>query len=419
MDLPALPTRGYDLEAAYHAHIHYVWATLARFGVRDADLEDGVQDVFVVAHRRRNDFDGTCTMRTWLFGISRRVASDYRRRDRRHDRRVEALALSVPLRVEADGVQRSTESARVLHAFLRSLDEDKRSVFVLTELEQMTSHEVAQALDINRNTVAARLRAARLAFERYGRQLRRPTAAQMLAAARKGERPPARVKARVLGLVLARIDPSATAAALPTSATTVSAMLKAAGVSLAIAAGVLGAIRLAASPQRRPMAVSPAAISPETATAVTHPTAPPRVDVVEHPMPSAPPLASPEAASTQDAPRRQPRRRTTPETSEPPNDDLERQNTQLRAARAALRHGDAARALELASAYEHSFPRGLYGPEFALTRVRALCAQGRVVQARGEASVLARRFPNSPVLALPKPECDPSRSSSTPTATAE
>ena len=62
-------------------------------------------------------------------------------------------------------------------------------------------------------------------------------------------------------------------------------------------------------------------------------------------------------------------------------------------------------ALELASAYARAFPAGLYHPEFALVRVRALCAQGQVAQARGEASVLRRRFPRSVVIARAESVC--------------
>ena len=53
----------------------------------------------------------------------------------------------------------------MLHAFLESLDPDKRAVFVMAELEQMTAPEIAVALSANANTVYSRLRAARIAFE--------------------------------------------------------------------------------------------------------------------------------------------------------------------------------------------------------------------------------------------------------------
>ena len=65
-----------------------------------------------------------------------------------------------------------SEAARVLHAFLGSLDDDKRAVFVLAELEQMTAPEIAQALAVNVITVYSRLRTARIAFEQAVFQLR-------------------------------------------------------------------------------------------------------------------------------------------------------------------------------------------------------------------------------------------------------
>ena len=57
--------------------------------------------------------------------------------------------------VDEPDVGRSTDGAQLIGRFLDSLDDDKRVIFVLTEIEQMTSHEVARALDLNRNTVAA------------------------------------------------------------------------------------------------------------------------------------------------------------------------------------------------------------------------------------------------------------------------
>jgi len=57
------------------------------------------------------------------------------------------------------------EEVRLLHRILDRLDDDKRAVFVLAELEQMTAPEIAEALSVNLNTVYSRLRAARAAFE--------------------------------------------------------------------------------------------------------------------------------------------------------------------------------------------------------------------------------------------------------------
>jgi len=50
-------------------------------------------------------------------------------------------------------------------AILDQLDDDKRVVFALVELEQLSVPEVARMLDINLNTAYSRLRLARQAFE--------------------------------------------------------------------------------------------------------------------------------------------------------------------------------------------------------------------------------------------------------------
>jgi len=151
------------LEELYQEHFAFVWRTVRRLGVPPALVDDAVQDVFNVAHRRLAEFEGRSSPRTWLFAIARRVVADHRRR---------AARTTAPLPAELEdgaagpleSAQRA-EAARLVHAILETLDEDKRAVFVLADLEQMPAPEIAQALDIGVNTVYSRLRAARAAFE--------------------------------------------------------------------------------------------------------------------------------------------------------------------------------------------------------------------------------------------------------------
>jgi RNA polymerase sigma-70 factor (ECF subfamily) len=71
----------------YRAHHAYVWRCLLRLGVDDAAVDDAVQDVFIVVHRKLDDFEGRAQIKTWLFAIARRVALRYRDRAKRkqHD----------------------------------------------------------------------------------------------------------------------------------------------------------------------------------------------------------------------------------------------------------------------------------------------------------------------------------------------
>ena len=150
-------------EAIYGEHFRGVWRTLRRLGVADAQLDDAAQDVFVVVHRRLGDFDGR-SLRGWLYAIAVRVASDYRREAER--RQVVPLAESIADASPGPGrASELNEAVRLLHALLAQLDIDKRTVFVLAELEQLTVPEIAEALGANLNTIYSRQRAARAQFD--------------------------------------------------------------------------------------------------------------------------------------------------------------------------------------------------------------------------------------------------------------
>jgi RNA polymerase sigma-70 factor (ECF subfamily) len=134
-------------------------------GVEPAALDDVVQEVFLVVHRRLCEFEGRSTLKSWLFGITRRVVRDQRRSRRRkptevleHDP-IDSLARTPDAQLDL------REQAALLHRLLDSLDDDKREAFVLSELEEMSGPEIADALQLNLNTVYARVRAARSAFD--------------------------------------------------------------------------------------------------------------------------------------------------------------------------------------------------------------------------------------------------------------
>jgi len=154
-----------DLAAVYEAQFDFVWRSARRLGVSTLHLDDVVQEVFLVVHRRLGEFEGRSTLKSWLFGITRRVVRDNRRSAQR---KPTASLRREPLDEHgraADRLLELREQAQLLHELLAELDFDKREVFVLAELEQMSGPEIAAALQINLNTVYARVRAARQAFE--------------------------------------------------------------------------------------------------------------------------------------------------------------------------------------------------------------------------------------------------------------
>ena len=170
-ELPAIPTeRVTEFDAFYEQFFPFVWRSIKRLGVADHAIDDAVQDVFLVVHRRLEEFEGRSSVRTWLFGIVLRVVRARRRSDMRK-RRVGGVGFgddvdTAPTR-ERDPHQAAErkQAVAILYRFLDQLDDEKREVFILAELEQMTAPEIAEALEVNVNTVYSRLRAARRAFE--------------------------------------------------------------------------------------------------------------------------------------------------------------------------------------------------------------------------------------------------------------
>jgi RNA polymerase sigma-70 factor, ECF subfamily len=146
----------------YANHVGFVWRVLRACGVSADQVEDAAQDVFVVVHRRLKEFRGQSSITTWLFAIARRVAATHRRGGAVRDAPVvipEAAAASDPF----DDVARS-QAAAAIAAILDHMDEDKRLVFALVEIEQLSVADVARMLDINPNTAHSRLRLARAEF---------------------------------------------------------------------------------------------------------------------------------------------------------------------------------------------------------------------------------------------------------------
>lgn len=150
--------------ALYDAHFDFVWRSLRRLGVPVSSLDDATQDVFVIALRRRDDFEGRSAVKTWLFGIAWNVARNLSRsKTRREDPLSDAIVDGRHLGQEEAAAR--AEAVTTLYELLDGLDEDKRAVFVMAELEEMGASEIAAVTGVPENTVYSRLRAARSAFD--------------------------------------------------------------------------------------------------------------------------------------------------------------------------------------------------------------------------------------------------------------
>lgn len=166
LTLPRPATRRVDFATLYDETVDIAWRVLLRLGVSSHELEDAVQDVFTIAHRRFADFRGAAKPSTWVTGIAIRVAHDYRRRCRRKPTEAlepHATRLQDPAGGPDDAAERS-QAADVLLKLLSQLDPIHREVFVLAELEQHSAPDIATLIDVPVNTVYSRLRLARARF---------------------------------------------------------------------------------------------------------------------------------------------------------------------------------------------------------------------------------------------------------------
>ena len=153
-------------QEVYDEHFRFVWRSLRRLGVRESDVGDAAQDVFLVVHRRLGDFEGRSKMTTWLFGICLRVARDRRRLAYiRHDVSDDALVGErADDSVDVAGEAERRQGLEVLESILDELPIEQRAVFTLFELDSMTGEQIAEMLGIPVGTVHSRLRLARDAF---------------------------------------------------------------------------------------------------------------------------------------------------------------------------------------------------------------------------------------------------------------
>jgi RNA polymerase sigma-70 factor, ECF subfamily len=151
--------------AVYDEAFPWVYRAARRLGVQASALDDVVQDVFLVVHRRLSSFEGRSSLKSWIYGITLRVVRDRRRSARRHP---ESPADELESIAGKDDPQSDAMRREALTTLLRVLDqlpEEQREVFVLAELEELSVPEIAEASGTNVNTVYSRLRAARKSFE--------------------------------------------------------------------------------------------------------------------------------------------------------------------------------------------------------------------------------------------------------------
>jgi RNA polymerase sigma-70 factor (ECF subfamily) len=160
----------------YSTYFRFVWCTARYLRVDASDLDDVVQDIFITICERLYTLERLESLRSWIYGIVRRVVSIYHRDRRAALSGTEAasqvtemmsLQVTTPLQLLEEA-----EQTNQLWGLLDKLDASRREAFVLAELEGLTAPEIAAATNVPLNTVYSRLRVARQELEEALQRLR-------------------------------------------------------------------------------------------------------------------------------------------------------------------------------------------------------------------------------------------------------
>ncbi|AKU97870.1 RNA polymerase sigma factor RpoE [Labilithrix luteola] len=151
------------LECLILQHHEFVWRSLRRLGVPDADLEDAVQEVYLEASKR---LASITSARGFLFRACMYVASHARRsiQRRREVHDDELLKRQIDPGSTPEQAIAQSEARQDLQRVLEKIPEEPRAIFILFELERLNTVQIAELLELPVGTVASRLRRARELF---------------------------------------------------------------------------------------------------------------------------------------------------------------------------------------------------------------------------------------------------------------
>ena len=391
--------------ALFRDHFGFVRRVLRRCGVAEAELDDAVQEVFLVVHRRIDDFEGRSSATTWLYAVSVRVASTLRRSATREQARREKVGAQMHGAGEADPERELSrqEAGVLLDRLLDELDGTKRTVFVLAELEGVPVPEIAQIMDANLRTTHSRLRLARKRFnaalQRHHAQesgrMRRSSLRGLAERAEPRRPEPSHTRAACAALMV-RISEGATPMAVSWTPAAAAATSTGFWLPFALTVGLgaagLGAAAVMSEPptptptpeavRTEPVAAAAPSVAPKPAPAV-EPEPAPAVVPVEASDPVVP-------ETTRPTKRRSVKPASKPVPTAVDASTLEAETALLERARAKLRGSDPDAALRLLAQHAAQYPAGLLASERTSTRVKALCKAGRADDARAEAGTNAR-----------------------------
>jgi len=158
-----------SFEQLYAEYATFTWRVLQHLGVPDASIEDAVQELWVVVHRRIAGFEGRSELRSWLFGIAINIARTQRRSQQRRQKNERGRVLGEPwaMRIDPHEGERQREAFDLVQRFLSTLDDERRAIFVSVLLEGMSTPETALSVGLRVDQIQNRVRALRRSFKTW------------------------------------------------------------------------------------------------------------------------------------------------------------------------------------------------------------------------------------------------------------
>jgi RNA polymerase sigma-70 factor, ECF subfamily len=387
----------------FRRHYPLVWDAIRRFGVPRDELEDALQETFLIAYRGRARFSGG-SMSAWLYAIARRVASNRRRA---HDRRVRGRARLAAHEPEtADRTLDERAALRIVDDFLAALAPIDREIFVLSEVDGLTGPEIAEALGRNLATVYTRVRTLR---ERFAAYCEDPRAALLECRAR---RPRAKPAAWLFLPALARVVPvagvtwntgvAALAVAVVGGITAISADGHGTAPRRALSVDLRAHAPVPSASPRATLDTAPAQpLEPDPAAAARAMPVAPAPDRIAAPLrrrpsPTEPGNTAPAGEVDGEGPR------PAPGVDVPADPES---SLWLQQAASALRRGEVEAATDLLERHAARFPDSAMADVRTALTIEADCAAGRTTRARQAAARFLADHPNSLVAGRVRRAC--------------
>lgn len=150
----------------YRNYVGFTWRVVGQLGVPSHAIDDVVQEVWLVVHRRLPSFEGRSALKSWLFGVSLNVARNQRRSDRRRQQHVPEPPGEVTS-FDPELAREGREAWERVERFLCTLDDQRRTIFAHQLIENRSAPETAEAVGVDVLTIYRQVRLLRSSFRRW------------------------------------------------------------------------------------------------------------------------------------------------------------------------------------------------------------------------------------------------------------